>query len=292
MGKQTKLRKSLAFTAVLLFMLLYTSCSKKDNAQVQENNDVKNDNAEEQSAEELPPTRVYNLKERSIPHNMFGKEAEEACKQNEERFEPVYDAKTETCHLTVKEPIVQTTHNVRKLLKHCVLHHDIDNFALTPPEKITGVCGTDKQHGYKTEVLFKNVKSFTQVLMDQCNKMDNCTCDKDANCTLVVNDHVLAAKRHPEKYLGHDAWKRFDFGKWGFIINLTKKLENDRYQVVFSPLPLKVIYTNVELLDNTKNNRCRLDCFKTEGKDGIVKVNFIEEEKCICKPLQENNRQQ
>ena len=291
MGKQTKLRKSLAFAAVLLFMLLNTSCSKKDNAQVPENNDVKDDNAQEQCAEELPPTRVYNLKERSIPHNLFGKEAEEACKQNEERFKPVYDKNTDTCHLTVKEPTVQTKSKVRELLKHCVLHKELDDFALTPREKITGVCGTDKQHGYKTEVLFKNVKSFTQVLMEQCSKMDNCTCDKDANCTLVVNDHVLAEERYPAKYLGHDAWNRFDFSKWGFIMTLTKKIENGKYQVGFSPLPLKVIYTNVELLDNTKDNRCRLQCFKTESMDGIQKV-LNGKKECICKPLQENNRQQ
>ena len=291
MEKQTKLKKSLAFAAVLLFMLLYTSCSKKDNAQVPENNDVKDDNSQEQYAEELPPTRVYDLKERSIPHNLFGKEAEEACKQNEERFKPVYDAKTETCHLTVKEPIIQTVHNVRKILKHCVLHHEIDDFASAPREKITGVCGPDKQHGYKTEVLFKNVKSFAQDLMEQCSKMNNCTCDENANCTLVVNDHVLVGQR-PAKYLGNNAWKRFDFSNWGFIMTLTEEIENGRYQVGFSPLPLKVIYTNVELVPNNKHSWCRLHCFETEGKDGIVKVNFIEEEKCICKPLQENNRQQ
>jgi hypothetical protein len=72
-------------------MLLYTSCSKKDNAQVPENNNVNNDNAQEQFAEELPPTRVYDLKERSIPHNLSGKAAKEACEQNDELFEHAPD---------------------------------------------------------------------------------------------------------------------------------------------------------------------------------------------------------
>lgn len=282
---ETRFKIALALVAIATFVWTYVACNDQDDMSSKGNNIVK-----EQSETEMQPTRVYDLKERSIPHNLFGQEAKEACEQNDKRFSPVYDTKTDTCHLTVKEPTVQTRLNIRRLLKHCVLHHDINNHALEPRKTITGVCGIDKQHGYKTEVLFKDVKSFKQDLMEQCSKMNNCTCDKNANCALIINDHVLADPQHPGKYLGSNAWKCFDFSKWGFIATLTEEIENNKYQVGFSPLPLKVIYTNVEPVHYNQHNRCRLQCFKTDGMDGTERV-LKGMHECICKPLLKDNRQ-
>ena len=292
MEKQTKLKKSLAFAAVLLFMLLYTSCSKKDNAQVPENNDAKDDNAQEQCAEELPPTRVYDLNTDKPVPNLFGKEAEDACKQNDERFSPVYDAKTETCHLTVKEPTVQTIKNVSTLLRNCDIGIDKlkqENMTLKPYQKLDGICRTNTDQVYKAELTFINPIPFKQNIVDQCKKIENCSCDEDGNCTLLVHDHVLAEKGREFDILGRDAPKYFDLSNIRFVVTRTIKLDDNKYLVDLGRTPIKVIYDNVEILaKDDEFNRCRLKCFK-DSRSLSAELQAFENHhalqglKCVCK---------
>ena len=287
MGKQI-IKKSLAFAAALLFMLLYTSCSKKDNAQVPENNDVKDDNSQEQSAEELPPTRVYKLNTDKPVPNLFGKEAKEACEQNEERFKPVYDEKTETCHLTVKEPTIQTDYNIRKLFRHCAISTKLDYSKLLPHKKINGVCLANKEHGYKTQISFTKPKTFLQDMIEQCNRIENCTCDKDNKCTLTINDHVVASSTFPHRTLVHDALRYFNFDA-ALPLRIMQAGESSpftgtRYSLIMPYIPFTIIYNNVEVLERGAGiNSCRLYCFKDNRK--IPKINSFKEmmkEGCSC----------
>ena len=77
---------------------------------------------------------------------------------------------------------------------------------------LDGLCRADREHWYKTNFSFKKPISFKQDIVNQCKKIDNCTCDKSNNCTLHVYEEILSIPE-PQAYnvIGRDIYHYFNF---------------------------------------------------------------------------------
>ena len=252
------------FSTIALFVLMYSACNTEKDV----NDDTKDSERMVEAYEQnLMPTRVYDLVE--ITPDLFGKEAEKACKQNDKQFNPKYDRKNDVCHLTIKQPVIQTKRAIKEVLPQCVIDDKyvlLEHSKLTPYKKLSGLCRADSDW-YKAEIFFKKPISIKQDIVNQCKKMDNCSCDKDGNCTLIVHDPVVTGNHRP--LLGYRTRNYFNLDAVGGLVGPQEKISDNKHRITVNGDIVTIIYDNVEEIIKPEHKNCdfcKLSCAE-KGKD-------------------------